>query len=513
MNMVNRMVFQRGDGWKRVVSILIIVSMISTQFLRPFSLRVVYADREPAFIGALITIGGLLIAGKLAKDGIDDSISKVDAAAAARMAQAKKMIEDLIKLIEEKYQDNLQLTLDSLDEFAAGQFARAYDLIMDINQEIQRTIGVVEEATIRVIEKAGAELRVTVDFIIQKVEQLVIVAAESGVWVIDNVWETLISVLALLFLIGVVLIAYTQAGAIMRTEKLPSPRRLAIYTAISVVLLIIGLMLLLVKPARAFIMSRSVSALQTRLETNLNPDIFSVIPYTLTKGQPDTELKIIGDNLPTQAPIVTVGGIEVPVKISQERLVVGTLSGNVLQLSGVQEVKLTYTGLAQPLTDYVEFVEPGADLVVESITVTPQQPTAGDSFTVRVRVTNQGSPVTGYNLEMNYGLPAIPTQTQNVTQPLAQGASAEFTFTGAYTTPGNFTAFARIVSTTPSEPIKNQNNNKLEVLIKVNPKQATPPTPAPNPTPDFEDDFDDPPVCLKKPYLPQCKDGGGQQTP
>lgn len=496
-----------------MVNIVVIVSLLSTQFLRPFNLRIVYAEKEQKFLGVAITIGALLIAGKLAKDGIDDSISKVDDAAAARMAQAKKMIEDLIKLIEEKYQDNLQLTLDSLDEFAAGQFARVYDLIMDINQEIQRTIGVVEEATVRIIEKAGAELRVTVDFIVQKVEQIVIVAAESGVWVIDNVWETIISVLALIFLIGVVLIAYTQVGAIMRTEKLPSARRLGIYTAISVVLLIAGLTLLLFKPARAFVMSRSVSALQTRLAINVNPDIFSVIPYTLTKGQTDTELKVIGDNLPNETPKVTIGNVEVPVKITQERLVVATLSGNALQLSGVQEVKLTYASLKQPLTDFVEFIEQGADLVVEEITVTPQQPTAGDSFTVKVKITNQGSQVTGYNVEMNYGLPNIPAQQQTVTNPLAQGASAEFTFSGSYTTPGDFTAFARIVSSTPSEPLKNQNNNKLEVLIKVLPKRSVPATPAPQPTPDVDDDFGDPPVCLKKPYLPQCKDGSGPQTP
>lgn len=513
MNMTAASVFRPRYGWKLMVNILVIVSLLSTQFLRPFNLRIVYAEKEQKFLGIAITIGALLIAGKLAKDGIDDSISKVDEATAARMAQAKKMIEDLIKLIEEKYQDNLQLTLDSLDEFAAGQFARVYDLIMDINQEIQRTIGVVEETTIRIIEKAGAELRVTVDFIVQKVEQIVIVAAESGVWVIDNVWETIISVLALIFLIGVVLIAYTQVGAIMRTEKLPSPRRLGIYTAISVVLLIVGVTLLLSKPVRSYIMSRSVSALQTRLAKNVNPDIFSIIPYTLTKGQQDTELKIIGDNLPTQTPVVTVGGIEVPVKITQERLVVATLSGSALQLSGVQEVKLTYTGLTQPLTDFVEFVEPGADLVIEAITVTPEDPTAGDSFSVKVRVTNQGSQVSSYNLEMNFGLPNIPSQPLSVTQPLAQGASAEFSFTGSYTTPGDFTAFARVVSSTPNEPIKNQNNNKLEVLISVQPKRTVPATPAPRPTPSVPDEETDPPVCLKKPYLPQCKDGSEPQTP
>ncbi|MEZ4670311.1 MAG: CARDB domain-containing protein [Anaerolineae bacterium] len=429
-------------GWRLIINMVVIVSLLSTQFLRPFNLTVVHAEKEQKFIGALITVGALLIAGKLAKDGIDDSISKVNDDVAARMRQAREEIEKLINLIEEKYQDNLELTLNSLDEFAAGQFARAYDLIMDINQEIQRTVGVVEDATVRVIEKAGAELRVTVDYITEKVEQIVIVAAESGVWVIDNVWETIISVLALIFLIGVILIAYTQVGAIMRTEKLPSPRRLGIYTAISVVLLIVGLTLLLSKPARSYIMSRSVSALQTRLAMNVNPDIFSVIPYTLTKGQQDTELKIIGDNLPNETPTVTVGNVTVPVKIFQKQLVVVTLSGNALQLSGVQEVKLTYPSLKQPLADYVEYIEQGPDLIVESVTATPSRPTAGDTFKVKVVVTNQGSQVTAYTVEMNYGLPNVPSSQQNVTQTLAQGASAEFTFSGTYTTPGDFTAFA-----------------------------------------------------------------------
>lgn len=500
----------RPISWKFVLNCCLVITLLSGQLSLQYRLE---ASPQEQIIPVLVTIGGLLAAGKLAKDGIDDTLSQVDAITRERLIQAREEIERLIELIEEKYQDNLDLTLDSLDRFAAGQFNRAYNLIIDINQELQRTVGTIEEATLRVIEEAAAQLRVTVDFIAERVEQIVIVAAESGVWIIDNVWETIISVIALLFLVGVLLIAYSQVGPMIRMDRLPSRTRLAAFAGISVFLLVVGLMLLLWQPARHYIMTRSVSALQDRLEVNLTPQIFSVVPNTLERGQ-ETELTIIGANLPTdETPTAQIGSETVPVKIAQDDLVVVTLSAEAAEQSGAQEVRLQYSDLARPLTDIVEFIEQGPDLVIENIAIAPQSPFEESTFQVTVRVRNQGSTVQRFSLEWNLGLPGTASTLDEET-PLEQGGVREYNFSSRYDQPNDYQAFARILSSTPSEPPgPNRDNNRLNITITVRPVIVDDPaTPTPRP-PQPHPDLDDPPVCLRKPYLPQCdpdfRPGGG----
>ena len=89
---------------------LLVIAIFASGLGQPSKPRMVYASspgRPTAFFGAVITIGALLVAGKLAKDGIDDSIGKVGDESRALLQQARAEIERIITLIEKKYQDNL----------------------------------------------------------------------------------------------------------------------------------------------------------------------------------------------------------------------------------------------------------------------------------------------------------------------------------------------------------------------------------------------------------------------
>ena len=488
--------------WKIALHFVLVFVLLSTQLLLP--LRRTQAKPQE-IIGTVLTVGGLLVAGKLALDKLDGIMDEVDAITRERLTQAREEIERLVDLIEEKYQDNLNLTLDSLDTFAAGQFNRAFNLIIDINQELERTVGTIEESAVRVIEQAGAQLNASVDFIIERVQQTVVVTAESGVWVIDNLWETIITIIALLFLVGVLLIGYSQIGPIIRMERLPSPPRLAAFAALGVFLFAIGLMLLLWQPARNYIMTRSVSALEDRLAVNISPQIFSVIPNTLRVGE-ETELTIIGSNLPTgETPTVVIGEVEVPVEIAQDDIIVVTLTAEAANQSGAQEVIVQYTSLGEALADVVEFTDPGPDLVVTNISINPQSPIAGTNYEATVRVRNQGSAVQRFIVEWNPGLPGTAI-TRDDAQPLQQGETREYTFSSSYEQPNTYQAFARILDTMPDETNLNAQNNRLNINITVRPEPVEQPTPPPQ-IPTVPPFLDQPPVCLQKPYLPQCDFG------
>jgi hypothetical protein len=460
------------------------------------------SGRPTAFLGAVVTIGALLVAGKLAKDGIDDSIGKVGDESRALLQQARAEIERIITLIEKKYQDNLNLTLDSLDQFADSQFTRAYALVVQINEELQRTVGVIQRAAIEVIDRAAAQLRAAVDMIEKRIEQIVFVAAESGVWVVDNVWETIISVIALLFLAGLLLLGYGQAGSIIQEERLPSRIRLAVLGGLSVALLVAGLLLLLWKPLRGFIMTRTVSALHQRLEVNLVPQIFEVFPNTVTQGQ-TAEVKIIGANLPAKPPKVTVGNVELPVKLAEAGFVVVNLSSAATSQAGAQPLALRYDGLDQPLTSLIEFVGQGPDLVIDELTVNPASPTASEPFAIHLRVKNQGGPVQSYSLDVNLGTTDVQPISLSEATTLGQGQTKAFTLSSTYPKPGRFNVFARILGASPNEPSgPNGDNNRTPLTIDVQPRQMTP-GPIVTPRPPIEDEL--PLECRKKPYLPNCQ--------
>ena len=498
-------------AWRKITLLILLMSLVfSTQQLSSRT-RFIYAgqtDKPTAFLlPAIITIGALLIVGKLAKDGIDDSISKVDDATRERLAQARVEIERIIKLIDEKYKDNLNLTIESLDDLVGKQFTRVYQLISEINQEIQRTIGVIEETAVRVIERAAAELRQSIDYIEKKVEQIVIVAAESGVWVIDNVWETIISVVALLFLSGLLLLIYAQVAAIVRTEKLPSRIRLLSLGGLSLALFGIGMALLLSKPIRLFVMTRATSSLQERLRTSIEPQIYDTFPNTLAEGK-ERELKIVGSNLPNVKPVVKVGAVDVAVKSFSENFVVVTVSGASATQNGSQPVVLQYAGLKKTLSSLVEFIGPGPDLVIESLVVRPEQPTINQPFTVKARVRNQGSEVSSYSVEIQYGSPDVPpTSFKDGLPPLKRGETFEMTSNATLAKGGKYVLAARITSSTPeetSQPNKENNRVSLSYTVVAPPPPNEPPKPTRVPVCQDDECNEFPPVCRKKPYLPQC---------
>ncbi len=491
--------------FSRLIRFCLAIAILLAPIAHLEGVKVVHATEKKAIFGTVITVGALLIAGTLAKNAIDDTIDQVDDAARERLIQARMEIERIIELIEEKYQDNLNLTLESLDRLAAGQFGRAYNLIITINQELQRTIGVVQEAALNVIEQAAQQLRLTIDYLVERTEQLVIVAAESGVWVIDNLWETIISIVALLFLAGVLLIAYSQAGSILQTEKLIPPKRVGILSGIAAFLLIIGLLLLFWPPLRRAIMVRTVPALEQRLDENLTPQIFAVVPDTVSVGQ-ERELTLIGSRLPDEQPEVTVGDVSVPVKIAQERQVVVTLTAEASQLTGAQPITVRYPSISQELESIIELIGQGPDLVISRLEVSPSPSVVGEPSEFIVEISNQGAEVDRVIFELSFGHPDVPIENVDEAIDLAQGDTVEFSFARTYPQPGRWTVIGRILETTPPERGPNLANNITQRSIEVETRPVIPPavTPPPVPTP-----IVDPPVCLRKPYLPQCDPFGG----
>src|SRR5689334_23184771 len=207
---------------------LLIVTLLIASIGPLSRVKVVHAISPTLVATGILTVGGLLVAANFAKQAIDKSIQQVDQDVAARLTQAGDELERVIDLIQTKYQNSLDLTLDSLDTVAAGQFGRAYNLVLEMDQVLYRTTGALEAAGVQIITQAAMELRSVINYLEQRTAQLVLVSAESGVWIVDNLWETLLSVIALVYLGGLLLIAYGQTGAVLQKQPMISGLRLGI---------------------------------------------------------------------------------------------------------------------------------------------------------------------------------------------------------------------------------------------------------------------------------------------
>ena len=127
-----------------------------------------------------------------------------------------------------------------------------------------------------------------------------------------------------------------------------------------------------------------------------------------------------------------------------------------------------------------------ADLVVESVTLTPSSPVEGDAIRIVSRVRNRGRAATPVNVPIRVGYIAGGRVVMwgEVSQPLPAGAAVDIPLTGPRAragAPGRRTLSAR-VDVLGRIRESNERNNTRRVRYTIRPR-AAPPAPAPSPSP------------------------------
>lgn len=389
-----------------------------------------------AGLGSIISIAGVLIAGKFISDKINGIIDHVNEVVRGILAQIKRDLDDLINTLETKYQDNLNLTLDKLDDFTRNKLLEITDLFGTINQGVQDDINLITSNLQNTLQKAILELE-------DSLKKTILIAGETAVYVVDRATYQIVFIIALVAL-GVGLIAFPWV--LLKTGLPEGFTRILILSLMGLFVLFFGA-LAAVPKFRAWLIRFTGLGIKAKIDASglgAGPVVISVDPATLQVGK-DTELKLWGTNLlpDGQAPTATLAGSPVPLRASSpDTLVLDvsqfTWSGD----SGSYPVVLAYAN-GKSATAVVHLVKPvqPANLTV-SLVIKPNPVQKGNPVTATITVKNAGPGPIEKPFKVFWYPDGVGTYERLDIARLDAGESKVLVQTRAYPVAGKFTSYA-----------------------------------------------------------------------
>ncbi|QPC80544.1 hypothetical protein G4Y79_12555 [Phototrophicus methaneseepsis] len=273
----------------------------------------------------LQTLGDFLSLGANTVREIQEAIGLAGAEVRSTLNTLDGTIRDLMDEIEDKYQDNLNITIDSLDSATRNKLLEIESLMLSVNEVLKDDVRFLTDEARALLDDATLQIRQLSSDVKEDLQDVIFVAGETGAFLIDKTTETLITVGALVFLaFGVIVFVWL----LFRSSS--GLKGFAAALAYTLVIGYIGVFgaLLLVPQFRAFVISSTGFGLKDRLESvTEQPDIFSIRPTEIIVGE-TTEIDIWGNSLMPngEQPVVTIGDVALPITASDDRLVVDVSS-------------------------------------------------------------------------------------------------------------------------------------------------------------------------------------------
>ncbi len=419
--------------------------------------------------GPLQTIGDFLSLGANTARELQNAIQLATGEARAILEELNGNLNTLISTLSQTYRDNLYVTLDSLDAATHSKLLELKGMIDQINEQLQQDIMLASQEAQNVIRRASLEIRRATFELEQSVKNTIIVAGETGVYVVDRaVYDGIL--FASLILLGLGLLLFIW---LLFSRRVPSGwARYAVIGFMAAYLALFGAMAL-VPPVRAYAMTFTGVGLQQRLEVvKPQPRILDTFPDTVIIGK-TKELEIWGTTLfpENHSPSVKIAGTPVPVNASDDKRVVANVSGLNLP-DGSRDVVLAYDGRDGP-REVVKFFRltptpAPPDLIISNYTIDPPSPVARGNARATITVRNQGSGPVSKSFAVRWipGSTILPKDTQ--VGNLGAGQSQTFTFDYSYLTPGRVDAVA-IVDPLNFVTETSEGNNSLTRSFNVQP--------------------------------------------
>jgi len=184
--------------------------------------------------------------------------------------------ERLLQQISETYQGNLDITIDSLDEGSRRMLENYYDSLIAVNEILVYDMLLVEASSQRVIAGAGDEAGAAINHLESSMTNLIMVAGETTVYLVDRTTNNVITVMAIILTgLGLLLLIY-----LFFVHQMPVGKSARFVYAFMVVYLI-GFGLLIASPtARVYAMRSAQVGLRAELEKSTDPQVilYRVIP-------------------------------------------------------------------------------------------------------------------------------------------------------------------------------------------------------------------------------------------
>lgn len=241
--------------------------------------------------------------------------------ARATLQQFHEQNERMLELISETYQDNLDITIDSLDEGSRRAMRNFESALFAVNQAMAQDLLLIESSTIRTIKEANGEIEKSIVQLEASTEGAIIIAGETTVYLVDRITNNTITVISIVLLgIGFLLLIY-----LFFVHQLPSGTAARfVYSFILIYLLGCGT-LLLSPTARAYSMRSIQIGLRAELQKSTYPEIVSVDIVTEAQENGQPRIEIFGLHLRTvdNIPTATFNNATVSISaLSEERLAI-----------------------------------------------------------------------------------------------------------------------------------------------------------------------------------------------
>lgn len=322
--------------WWRLVMILVVVGMLLGPTARTNAI--------------FQTIGDFLSLGANTVRELQDAIQIAGDEVRGTLQELEGTITDLMSELEDTYQDNLNITIDSIDAATRNKLLEVESIMLSVNDMLQEDITQIGGEARQLLQDASLQVRVLSDGLKSDLQDVVIVAGETGVFLIERTTENIIIIASVVLLaIGIVVFV-----VVLLRKGVTSAGFAAILGYVLILAYIVFFGALVVLPGlRGLVISTTGIGLRDRLDTVVNqPNIFAVMPNTILTGE-TAEIDIWGSSLIPEGeePAITIADQAVPVKaISRDRIV--------LDVSGV------VAAMAQAVSDPVEALASAVNLVM-----------------------------------------------------------------------------------------------------------------------------------------------------
>lgn len=427
--------------------------------------------------GVLQTLGDFLSLGANTVREIQQAIQMAGQETRDTLEQLNGELTGLINKLEQTYQNNLNITLNSLDAVTRTKVVELQSLIEQVNATLQADIGLVQEASKDVIRTASFEIRRDAQALEDSLKDVIVVGGETAAYVVDRaIYDGILFVALVLLGLGGLLFVW-----LLFTRRPSGFGGVLAYLFIVAYMGVFGA-LVLWPPARGYAMTYSGIGLQQRLEVVNVPHIVDLVPEQITLGETQ-ELQIWGSLLTPkgQVPTVTIGGQPVTVRASNDQQVVVDVHALTGVPDGSAEIVLTYAGRPDSPRGVVWVAHPvptatPPDLVLTAFSINPASPVQGRGVQASVTVRNQGGSKAGQfaiQWQPRTGF-AGQFQTTAVTGGLEAGATQTFNFSFTYPNAGTFDSVALVdYLNTVSESSEGNNSATRHLVVQPAPPRRS----------------------------------------
>lgn len=292
----------------------------------------------PGRAGFLQNIGDFLSLGANTVRELQTAIEMAGGETRATLEKLSTEIQSIIQLLSEKYQDNLEITVSSVDELTRRKLIEFEQLLVKVNQILQDDIRLVSSEAQNVIRTATQEAGILATQITESLKDVIIVAGNTAVYVVDRATYNLVLIISVI-LLGVGLLVFAW---MLFTKKFPQ-NVFAKICSIVFIFLYIGIFLCFtfIPVTRVYAVNAMGGHVKELEQTPKSPHVFSVQPEEIVIGE-TKEVKIRGINLRIEgsAPRVFLGQIELPVKAYDDTTIMVDVSRLV---AGVNRAYLKYS--------------------------------------------------------------------------------------------------------------------------------------------------------------------------